>query len=61
MCVNPSFPHVFSFPSQVWKPGDLCVVQHTPLGPSRAAAADSQWQLAEPGALIGRFFALIVK
>lgn len=35
--------------SSVWKPGDLCVVQHTPLGPSRAAAADSQWQLAEPG------------
>ena len=35
--------------SSVWKPGDLRIVQHTPLGPSRAAAADSQWKLAEPG------------
>ena len=43
--------HVIWDLTQVWKPGDLSVVQHTPLGPSRAAAADSQWQLAEPGAL----------
>lgn len=50
--VQPSLCGVGNTPleeSSVWMPGDLCVVQHTPLGPARSAAATAQWRAAEPG------------
>ncbi|CAE7761850.1 rpoC2 [Symbiodinium pilosum] len=31
-----------------WGPSSLCVIQHSPLGDARAAAANSSWQEAEP-------------